>query len=602
VDAVRDYLQPRQVLLVIDNCEHLISACAEFAQTILQATPRATILATSREALAIDGEVALPIQSLSLPAVSSATVEEVKNSEAVRLFCERAAAVQPGFTLNDQNCESIQRLCSRLDGIPLALELAAALVRGLSPEQIASRLDDRFRLLTGGSRTALPRQRTLEATIDWSYQLLSDEERLLLLRLSVFAAGWTLEAAESVAGDDELPSDRVLETQLRLVDKSLVIADTQAGRPRYRMLETVRQFAQQRLDNSDGADGLRRRHARFFTGWVERMGIELRAGSTQLTRFAELEVEQANLEAALGWSLGGGEPELGLRLVGTIFYFWWRAGHWTEWGHWTVLASPHLQQASEAARAAALVALGAANLYLKRDAEAARLQCETALALYRRLGDRYNIAWTIYWVNYCSALLMKGADEYGRTVQLGEEAIGLLREIGDLAGVAQGLSLLGEFASAHGDVARAKAAHQESLEIARLTGDQIREHVQYSNLGNIAQDEGDYEAALALYQRNLMWAREHGNVPFVLSAFADLSVIWALRGQPERAARVMGAAEAVSRDSGVRLQPAEQAEYDEVMARVREHMGSEKFDALRVEGQAMKGEAASQYALGQPSV
>jgi non-specific serine/threonine protein kinase len=602
LDVLSDHLRGRQLLLLLDNCEHLIEACAEAADALLHAAPQVKILATSREALGIAGEVAFPVRSLSLPPASAATALEAAPSEAVGLFTERAAAVHPGFTVTDHNVASIVRICSRLDGIPLALELAAARVKGLSPEQIASRLDDRFRLLTGGSRTALPRQRTLEAAIDWSYKLLSEAECLLLRRLSVFADGWNLEAAEAVCAGDALPVNLILDSHLRLVDKSLIISDTEASPPRNRMLETIRQFAQERLDASGEAEAVRRQHAAYFSAWVEQMGIELRAGPTQLQRFEQLEREQGNIEATLEWSLGGGDRELGLRLVGAIFYFWWRAGHWNEWERWMTMAAEQIDDAataSEAARAAALAALCGADLYLKRDLVAARLHGEAALALYRELRDPRNIAWTIYWLNTCSMGLMGNDDEFDRVVALSDEALGLLRAAGELAGVAQGLTNLGEYLELHGDRVGAKAVHHESLEIARAIGDQIREHIQNSNLGEIALEEGDLEAAKMLFKENVTWAGERGNIPIMLSGLANLARLSLQAGEPARAARLIGAGESVSGNSGVRLQPVEQTEYDRHVALVRGHLADAAFDTLRAEGRAMTIEHAIEYALAE---
>jgi predicted ATPase/DNA-binding XRE family transcriptional regulator/Tfp pilus assembly protein PilF len=599
IDTLCAYLHSKHLLLVFDNCEHLVGECAEAADALLQACPPLRILATSREALGIGGEVTFPVRSLSLPAATAVSMAEAASSEAVRLFVERAAAIQPGFSINDQNSASIQRICSRLDGIPLALERAAALVKGLSPEQIASRLDDRFQLLTDGSRTALPRQRTLQATIDWSYKLLSEDERLLFQRLSVFAGEWNLEAAEAICSGERLPSKLVLDSELRLVDKSLVVSDTQASQPRHHMLETIRQFAQERLGESGEAEAVRRQHSAYFTTWVEQMGMELRAGPTQLDRFEQLEVEQANIGAALEWSLGGGDSELGLRLVGAIFYFWWRAGHWLEWERWTALAATKIEGDPGAARAAALVALCGVNLYVKRNMDTARRYGEEAVALYRRLSDQRSLAWAIFWLNTCSIGLMENADEYARAIALTEEALELLRQAGDVADVGQGLNNLGQYAIAHGDHVRAKAAFQESLEIARAIGDQIREQIEYSNLGSLALADGDYETAMTLFTRTLVWARERGNSPNILSGLANLTSFWQVRGQPERAARLIGAGEALSKNLGVRLQLDDQGAYDRYVTRVRTQLSDEKFKALQAEGQAMDMEQAIEYALAE---
>jgi len=596
--ALSDYLRDKKLLLVLDNCEHLIEACAQLAEAILRACPGLRLLATSRETLGIEGEAAVRVPSLSLPSPQNATLAAIAEAEAAQLFVERASAALPGFALTDSNALPIAQVCRRLDGIALAIELAASRVKLLKVEQIAARLDDAFRFLTGGSRTALPRHQTLRAAIDWSYDLLAKPERVLLRRLSVFAGGWTLEVAEQVCASEGgqagiLPSE-ILDLLAHLVDKSLVVVDMQGGETRYRMLETIRQYARERLAASGETDAARRRHAEFFTAWVEQMGMELRTGPTQLDRFAQLEVEGDNIAAALEWSLGGADGELGLRLVSAIFYFWWRGGHWLEWGRWMALAPAHLDHVSETTRAGALVAMAATAFYVTRDNEAGRRHSREALAIYRRLGDRRNIAWAIFWLNTGSIGV---ADEYAQSMDLAEEAIAIMWQDGDLGGVAQGLTNLGLYAQVHGDRIRAKAAYQESLKIAREIGDQIRESIQLSNLGGLALAEGDYETAVSLYTQRLSWARQHGNTAQILSGFANLSGVLRLLRKPQRAAQLMGAMDVLSDNFGVKLQPSEQSEFNRYVALVREQLGAEAFETLRREGRAMTLEQAIAYAL-----
>ena len=601
-ETLANVLRAKEILLVIDNCEHLIAACAQLAERLLHACPKLRILATSREPLSIPGEMIWSVPPLSLPdpqpwrdpASGQAALLMYQQSEAVRLFVARAAAVSPHFGLTAQNGAWVADICRRLDGIPLAIELAAARVKVLTVEHLAARLDDRFNLLTGGSRTALPRHQTLRATIDWSYDLLPEEARLLLRRLAVFAGGFTLEAAEQICSGEPLSPRAVLDLLARLVDRSLVIVDQQQEEERYRMLETIRQYARAQLAASGEAEAIRRRHAEFFTAWVEQMAMELRAGPTQLERFAQLEVEHDNIRAALEWSLVGADGELGLRLMGAIFYYWYRRGHWVEWGHRMTLASAHPDHVSEATRAATLVAMSALDLFGKRDSEASRRHSREALSIYRRLGDRRNIAWTIYWLTAAAVGIAK---DYAQSVALTEEAIALLRHEGDLAGVAHCLANLGELAYAHGDLVRAKAAYQETLRIAREIGDQLREHVQYLNLGNVAVTEGNYDEAATLYRRSLMWARESLATLLTVDTLACLAALLALSGSPQRTARLMGASEALRESRGTKLQINEQRLYDQSAALVREQLGDEAFETLRSEGQTMTLEQAIKYAL-----
>ncbi len=603
-ETLANHLRAKELLLVIDNCEHLITACAQLTEQLLRACSNVSILTTSREALGIAGETAWTVPSLSLPDVRHPrpTFADVSQYEAVQLFVDRAMAVQPSFKLTELNAAAVAQVCQRLDGIPLAIELAAARVKVLKTAEIAARLDDCFHLLTGGSRTALPRHQTLRAAIDWSYDLLTEPERVLLRRLSVFAGGCTLEAAEQVCADevgrDGILSYKILDLQSHLVDKSLAVVDKQGGETRYHMLETIRQYAHERLAASGETEAIRRRHAEFFTAWVKQIEMELRAGPTQLDRFAQLEVEHDNIRATLEWSLGGADVELGLRLVGAIFYFWWRGGHWVEWEYWMTLAPAHLDHVSEATRAGSLIALAGLDRYIRHDDEAVRRHSREALTIYRQIGDHRNTAWAMFWLSIC---MWGNEEEYDECMNLTEEGISILRQEGDLGAVAQGLTNLGLNAQAHGDLIRAKAAHQESLAIARAIGDKLRESIQLSNLGQIAVTEGDYETAAMLFKQFLLWAREHGNSPQMLSGLTYLSGVLGLRGQPQRAAQLVGALDILSDSWGLTLQPEDQSIYDRHVASVRGQLGDEAFETLRSEGQAMTLEQAIEYALETPA-
>ena len=278
IDVLKEYLQDRQVLILLDNCEHLIDACARLVDQLLSAAPGLNILASSREALNIGGELAHPVPSLELPDIKHLPViEQFSQYEALRLFIDRVLLIAPHFVVDKDNAPYIAQICYRLDGIPLAIELAAARVKVLSVEQISARLDDRFRLLTGGSRTALPRQQTLRALIDWSYDLLTQNERLLLCRLSVFAGGWTLEAAEEVSTGAGIEVYDVLDLLTQLVNKSLValVEHSQSGETRYRMLETIRQYAQEKLLNAAGSETIHDRHLAYFVKLAKQAEPEL---------------------------------------------------------------------------------------------------------------------------------------------------------------------------------------------------------------------------------------------------------------------------------------------------------------------------------------
>src|SRR5579884_2251548 len=305
IDSLIDHLRAKTSLLILDNCEHVIEAAARVAEALLRACPGLRILATSREPLRTAGEVTWLVPSLSLPPRSrlvASDLDRMMGSEAVRLFADRAQAARPGFALSPADGPALQEICLRLDGIPLAIELAAARVRVFSLDQIAARLDDRFRLLTAGPRTVLPRQQTLRATVDWSYALLAEPERSLLRRLSVFAVGWTLEAAEAVAAGDGIQPYAVLDLLAQLVDKSLVLTEEQRGAVRYRLLETIRQYAHDRLQEAGEVERTRDRHLAYFLALAEEAEPKLRGVEYQ--RFLDrLEEEHDNLRIALEWGL-----------------------------------------------------------------------------------------------------------------------------------------------------------------------------------------------------------------------------------------------------------------------------------------------------------
>jgi predicted ATPase len=325
-EAIADDLRDLEIVLVLDNCEHLVAACARLAEALLRACPGLIILATSREPLGVAGERNFPVPPLSSPENHDLSVEELERFESVRLFVERARYRLPAFTLDDRNAASVAEICHRLEGIPLAIELAAAKTRVLSVGQISSRLADSFRLLKSESRTLDPRQLTLGAAIDWSYDLLDEPERVLLRRLSVFAGGFTLDAAEAVCSGEGIAEDDVLDLLSHLVDKSLLLAEEEGDGIRYRMLETVRQYGREKLEASGDLELVSLRHAGYYLTLAEEAETGLR-GPDQVAYFRRLEEDIANFRAALSWTLGRVQPseglaQLGLRLTVALWLFW----------------------------------------------------------------------------------------------------------------------------------------------------------------------------------------------------------------------------------------------------------------------------------------
>ena len=326
-ETLADALRNKRLLLILDNCEHLIEACARFAHTLLTSCRHLRILATSRETLGVAGEADWRVPSLTLPEVERPpSVDDAVHYEATRLFVERARSRLSTFSLTPENAQAVAEVCRKLDGMPLAIELAAARVAMLSVEQISERLEDPLRLLSAGDRTAEPRQRTLRATLEWSHELLSEPERLVFRRLSIFAGGWTLEAAEAVCAGEGLEEEDVLELLSRLGDKSLVVAEVGSeDAVRYRMLEPVRQYAWKLLEDSGEAEQVRERHATYYLELAEEAEPELK-GARQGEWLGRLEREHGKLRTALGWSIEGGDADLGLRLAGALERLWWTRG------------------------------------------------------------------------------------------------------------------------------------------------------------------------------------------------------------------------------------------------------------------------------------
>ena len=539
MNTLSDYLRSKELLLVLDNCEHLIEACATLSHTLLRACPNLKIMATSREGLGITGETTLTVPSLSTPQpdrIQSIETSDLKGFEAIGLFIDRAVAALPAFTLTDHNAPAVVGICHRLDGIPLTIELAAARVKSLSVEEIKTRLDDNFRLLTGGSRTALPRQQTLRATIDWSYNLLSNSEKAMLSRLSVFSGGWELTAAEAVCADEDkveggshIHPDEVLDLLTSLVDKSLVIAEGASfseevgGKIRYRMLEMVRDYGRDRLVESGEESTLRNRHLGWFLELAEQAEPELR-GPNQVEWLDRLEVENGNMRAALEWSLGSGpflrkrESEAGLRLALTLWWFWFKRGYYTEGYQWLERTLSANKSASPSLRAKALNWTGL-MAWWEGDYRRAGESCEESLALFREIEDKWGSAWSLNALGRVA----QAQNNYERAVELGEESLTFFREVKDKYGMGWTFIMLGDVAQVQGDHERAKAMYKEGLVPLQELGDKHGIAWSVMNLGGLAyQIEGDYERAATLLEESLSLFRELGDSMGVAQSLTQL--------------------------------------------------------------------------------
>ena len=599
IGTLTDALRTKQMLVVLDNCEHLIEAAARLTQTLLEGCPNLRILATSRKTLGVAGEVNWRVPSLSLPDLQrSPTAEELSGYESARLFVDRARHHNPAFALTPQNARAVVQICQRLEGIPLAIELAAARVAVLSVEQIAERLEDSLKLLAVVSRRmADPRHQTMRATLDWSYELLDEPEQKLFERLSVFAGGWTLEAAEAVGAGDGIEEEDVLALLSKLIDESLVVAEPEEewdGAMRYRMLEPVRQYAQEKLEErKEEAEAIKRRHAEFFLALAEEAEPELK-GPWQGEWLEHLEIEHDNLRAALRWALEAGEAELGLRLSGALGDFWQLRGHLDEGQRWLEAALAKGDAVLETARSKALLRAGWIA-WERLDLERSTVLSEKALALSRRLGDKAGSAAALFALG-CLALFQMRLEEASA---LFEESLGLWRELGDRAGVARVLLALAGVAVCRRDYGRAMALHEESLMLARETGD-VFAIVLSLGIGALAAlGRGEHDLVRDLYVEGLQLSRQlkhtHG-VAFHLHVAASLA---GSQKQPIRSARLWGAAEALREVIGASLSPHERYTYEPYIEAARAQLDEVAWEAAWTEGRAMTPEEAIEYALSE---
>ena len=621
--AIVDHLRNKRLLLVLDDCDAVLGECAQLAEALVRSCPNVRVLATSREALGVRGEAILPIASLATPdAVSTLRPQDVAAVDACRLFVERAIAVQPTFALTDQNARSVAQICRRLDGVPLAIELAAARVRALPVEQIATRLDDRFRLLTGGSRAALARHQTLRATIDWSYDLLTDPERAVLRRLSVFAGGATLEAAESVCAGDPVDPYEILDVLGRLVEKSLVLTDPTTTEARFRLLETVREYARGRLVEAKEGAATLRRHRDWYLAMVDRASPAFFSGPEPVAWLRQLDHEHDDLRAALDWSLEEpGEGRAGLRMAAGLWRYWEIRGHLSEGRAWLQRTVDAVGGEISALRANALTGAGSLA-FMQGDFQAASSFHEASLALHREMGDRQSVGYAAN--NLANTAVQLG--DHARARALYEEAIAVSRVLGDETAAAFGAINLADVATRQGDYSAARALHEEILSTVRQRGDRWTEafaldtfgiatsragdreaagalHTQalaileamgdrrgvarvQTHLANLALADGDIARARELFLQSLAIRQDLGDMPGLASAMENLAGAVAT-DDPEAASRLHGAAESLREAIRAMVPPQAAAAHDQVLADLEERLGSDRFEAARRVGRQM---------------
>jgi predicted ATPase/DNA-binding SARP family transcriptional activator len=588
-EGLVDLLRARTALVVLDNCEHLVDACAETAHALLAGCPGIRILATSREALGVKGERSWRVPPLAVPD-PGADPEEIGEAEAVRLFMDRARDASPGFELTPAHAPVVSEICRRLDGIPLALELAAARIKVLAPAQIRDRLDDAFRILSAGGRTAIPRHRTLRAAIDWSHDLLPPLSQLLFRRLAVFRGGFTLDAAEAVCSGDGMPADQVLEEVARLVDRSLLGFREEGDGARYALLETVRQYAAGRLAESGEEGAVRERQARFLAGRIA--ALEPLLTTTRRRETLEgLLPEMDNLREALLWTREH-DPETHVRLVGGMWWFWYSTRHWVEAGTWIHEALALPPAAVPGTRRAALLFAAGALAALQAQPAAARPLLEEAAALAGQAGEERLEA---YALNYLGMAHTQAMSQEGR--EPSERAAAWFRAQGDDYGLRLALLLLGLSAYARGDGAAALAITEEAVAVARRFGQDRELAVSLQNLALVHLTQDRVEQAEALLMESCAASRRDPSYLFVATSLDSLGEVRVRQGRPLEAARILGAAAAIREAIGANQFPITRARLAPLVAGLKAGAQGEAFDRHWAAGGQLSVEAILEEVL-----
>jgi predicted ATPase len=597
LDGLKEYLRDRQMLLVLDNFEQILAAAAVVGE-LLGASRRLKVLVTSRAPLELRGEHELPVPPLALPDPRRLpTLDILSQYASVALFIERASAISPDFSVTNENAPAVAEICVRLDGLPLAIELAAARIRLLSPQAMLTRLERRLPLLTGGARNLPARQRTLRGAIAWSYDLLDDEEQMLFRRLATFVGGCTLEAAEAVCtGTGELPID-TLDGVASLLAKSLLQQrEGRGSEPRFGMLETIREYGLERLEESRELAEARRRHAYYFLAMATEAGSKLK-GHEQAYWLARLEADRDNLRAVLSWSQAGdGDEEVGLGLAGALLWFWNMRGSLDEARRWqdAVLARP--ATAPSLVRARVLFSSGMVALS-QSDLDRADGLLQESLDVARALGDPEGVPTALGGLSQLA--LARG--DVARASAYAVEALALARAIGDHTMMALGLGSIGLIALSRGDVAHAETAFQESLALSRQIGDTHGTAWSLNYLGLLAIDAGDHDRGTLLIVESLGLRRQLDDNRGIAGCFEGLAHIAGGTGDPERAGRLLAAASALRDSLHAPLSGAELRRKDQTLSAVRRTLDVDAFERIWASGAALSLQDAIAYALEEPA-
>ena len=581
-EHLHEYLRERRMLIVLDNFEQITEAAPQVGE-LLSGSVNLKILITSRIRLQLSFEHEFTLQPLEVPAEGNLSVSELIKYPAIQLFVQKAQAVKPAFSLTEENAQLIAEICRRLDGLPLAIELAAARVKLLAPQAILARLSNSLKLLTGGARDLPERHQTMRAAIAWSYDLLEDEEKKMLARLAVFSGGFTLDAAEAIANAEQDSSVDLLDTLASLVDKSLLLQrEMSDGEPRFRMLKVVREFALEELEASGETNKIKRLHAAFFTLLAEAAEPELRAA--KVAQWLEtLEQEHDNLRFALEWSLEN-EPEIALRIVGAIRSFWVRRGFLSEGGKWIIQALEKTgEDSAPKLRAKAYFGLGTLSRF-QGDLAAANLFNEESLRLARKIDDKY-------WISVALGELglvkfMQGELTSGKALM--EESLVIARELNDRRLISIRLTGLGEIARQQEDYPAARKYYEEALAIAREKSSKYLISVYTFNLASVAYLLGDYNSALLNAFESLKVSEELGDKISMGDALNIFGALAVKAGEMEKAARLWAAAQAIYETTGFKLEKVDREFNDRYISEARAAIGDKAFASAFEEGQSMR--------------
>ncbi len=598
MDTLIEHLRHRSLLIILDNCEHLIDSCAQLTESLLSQCPYLQILATSREILGIPSERVYRLDSFSIPDIEDIqNLDQLGQFESVQFFVERSAAAGNGFTLTAKNSGVVAQICRQLDGIPLALELAAARTRALSVHQIAERLSDRFRLLTGGSRAALPRHQTLGAALDWSFDLLTSREKSLFAKLSVFSGGWTLAAFEVICSAnqdsiDDLDIRDVPNLLMNLVDKSIVVVQEMDGGERYHLLETLRAYALQRLQEYDSGDDLNRQHYNWYCALAEDAEPHCYTADSSFW-FDLLERDIDNIYSALSWSISSGNIELGIRLAGFLWRFWYLRGRHEEGRSW-LRRLLHQTDKNDWNASTATAFYGSAQLArIQNDYEEAREHLGLCLNIRSNLNDILATAETLNGLG----LLARDEGNFHFAKENYQQSLFLYEQRGELTRVAALLGNLGGIAILQEDFASAQQLLERSLKIYREKGDHWSISVTLHNLGIVSYYQKDFRTARMHYREALSQAWESGDRTGLATTLICLGMIAAGQNENRRAACLFGAAESVREAFEIPMPDSERIDYERDVTQVKEMMTDEQFIKTWQEGKALSPGSAVAYAL-----